>query len=75
MLSDSAHADTGKLFAMARADGAVISFDPNVRHAPGNPRRHDAALVVGAVTDLEGLPSRAEHERLMRSAHSETVDR
>ncbi|MFI6647969.1 sugar kinase [Streptomyces sp. NPDC050529] len=39
MLSDSAHRATLRLFELARAAGATVSFDPNIRHKLGSPDR------------------------------------
>ncbi|WP_405904485.1 sugar kinase [Streptomyces sp. NBC_00656] len=39
MLSDSANRATWRLVELARAAGAVLSFDPNIRHKLGTPAR------------------------------------
>lgn len=39
MLSDSAHRATLRLFELARAADATVSFDPNIRHKLGSPDR------------------------------------
>ncbi|WP_371632585.1 sugar kinase [Streptomyces sp. NBC_01259] len=39
MLSESAHRATWRLAELARAAGAVLSFDPNIRHKLGPPDR------------------------------------
>ncbi|WLQ39026.1 sugar kinase [Streptomyces laculatispora] len=39
MLSDSAHRATLRLVELARAAGATVSFDPNIRHKLGSPDR------------------------------------
>lgn len=76
MLSDSAQKATEEFFELARAAGATISFDPNVRHKLGEPERWrsvvgpllrqadlvfagaDELALLGAVTPSE-LPARA----------------
>jgi sugar/nucleoside kinase (ribokinase family) len=64
MLSDSARAATEELFALARAEGAAVSFDPNVRRKLGDPERwrsvvgpllRQADLVFAGAGELELL--------------------
>ncbi|GLZ31712.1 sugar kinase [Lentzea sp. NBRC 105346] len=69
MLSDDARAATAELLAMARAEGATISFDPNVRRrlaAPECWRETLAPLIVQADLVFAG----ADELRIMgMSAH------
>jgi 2-dehydro-3-deoxygluconokinase len=88
MLSESARAAADEFVALAREEGALVSFDPNVRHKLGDPRRwrsvvgpllREADLVFAGADELALLGDltprklRAEVVVIKHSDHSAEV--